>query len=74
MFRHNRCCRLLSLQTDCLPPGSSHSAPATHRPLLGTVRSFQMVTRATAQLLSNMAMGAFWSCSTAGAAGAARRA
>lgn len=34
----------------------------THRPLLGTVRSFQMVTSATAQLLSNMAIGALWSC------------
>jgi hypothetical protein len=37
-----------------------------HRPLLGTVRSFQMVTSATAQLLSNMAMGALKSCSSGG--------
>ena len=58
---------LLLLLLLLLTPGH----PATHRPLLGTVRSFQMVTSATAQLLSNMAMGALWSCSTAGTAGAA---
>lgn len=34
----------------------------THRPFEGPVRSLQMVTRATAQLLSNMAIGALWSC------------
>lgn len=44
--------------------GGGGSAAATHRPFEGTVRSFQIVTSATAQLLSNIAIGAPWSCKT----------
>lgn len=67
-------CSAVCFPAVCCLPAQLLCRPATHRPLLGTVKSFQIVTSATAQLLSNMAMGALWSCSRAGAAGASQRA